>query len=111
MFCDGVSALVYGRSQVGFAEKVNAYVQRVRSGSSGKEGVGEVLGRAMLLTPYSSMRSVTAILNHLGPFLIKDKDTAANEACCASLVKIVVPVVEQFDQELFDYLYTMDVCL
>ncbi len=108
-FC--VGALEYGRAQVGFAEKVNAYVQRVRSGSSGKEGVGEVLGRANLLTPYSSMKSVVTILNRLGAFLIKDKDAATNEACCASLVKVVVPIVEQFDRELFENLYTIDRCL
>ncbi len=49
-------------AQVGFAEKVNAYVNCVHNKTS-KDGIGQVLSKALFLTPHSSMKSVTAILN------------------------------------------------
>ena len=88
-------------AQVGFAQKVAAYVNGVQS-KTPKDGVGQVLSKAVFLTPQAMMKSVTTILNELGPHLIRDKNVAEQEACSASLIKLLVPIVTQFEAALFN---------
>jgi len=94
-------------AQVSFAEKVNTYVNSVHS-KTPKEGLGNVLSKAVFLTASSSMKSVTTILNDLGPHLIRDKNVAEQEACSASLIKILVPIVSQFESALFKEVHTIE---
>ncbi len=111
LLCADMTIFDQGRAQVRFVEKVGVYVQQVRNDSKNLEDVGEILSRAALLTPHSSMKSVATLLDHLGPFLTRENDVAVQEACCASLIKAVVPIVEQFEKELFQNLHTIDRCL
>ncbi len=105
---DARSVLMEPRpAQVGFAEKVNAYVNSVHNKTS-KDGVGQVLSKALFLSPNSAMKSVTAILNELGPHLIRDKSVVEQEACSASLIKILVPIVSQFETALFKGIHTVE---
>ena len=105
---DARSVLMEPRpAQVGFAEKVNAYVNSVHNKTS-KDGVGQVLSKALFLSPNSAMKNVTAILNELGPHLIRDKSVAEQEACSASLIKILVPIVSQFETALFKGIHTVE---
>ena len=105
---DARSVLMEPRpAQVGFAEKVNAYVNSVHS-KTPKDGIGQVLSKALFLSASSSMKGVTAILNELGPHLIRDKSVVEQEACSASLIKILVPIVSQFETALFKGIHTIE---
>lgn len=94
-------------AQVGFAEKVDTYVRMIHARTA-KDGVGQVLSKAVFLAPTSPMKSITAILGDLGPHLIRDKNVADQEACSASLIKILVPVVTQFEQALFGGIHAIE---
>ena len=105
---DARSVLMEPRpAQVGFAEKVHAYVNRVHS-QTPQDGVGQVLSKALFFTQQTSMKSVAAILNELGPHLIRDNSVAEKEACSASLIKILVPIVAQFEAALFKGIHTIE---
>lgn len=97
-------------AQVGFVDKVNSYINNVYN-KTPKDGVGQVLTKALLLTQNSSTENVGAILNELGPHLIRDKNVAEQEACSASLIKILVPIVHQFEMALFHEVHTIECAL
>lgn len=94
-------------AHVSFADKVHVYVHQVYAATP-KNGVGQVLAKALFFTPQTSMKTVVSILNELGPHLIRDNTVADQEACSASLIKILVPIVAQFEQALFKGIHLIE---
>lgn len=111
LFCNADIDFCAKHKQQGFVQKVDWYAHRVKSMYEGRVEINDILEKAVLLGSDESMRTIAALLNQIGPILIKDKTEEEREICCAALLKIVAPIVEQFNKGVFLHLHEIDRCL
>ncbi len=110
-FCIAGVEQIARHEQQGFAQKVDTYVNAVKNRCEGNVEITALLAKSMQLQADSYMRTVASQVSLIGPQLIRNKTADEREMCCAALLKMVMPIVEQFNQEMFKNLHEIDRCL